>query len=1160
MLQIIQKKRQIFAPFFTILKMRNKNRRLQTFTVCNIVYLLTCSFFLFISCQKEEIPEQITTVSVKAGKFNFSLSFAPFGEDNSIRSLKPENENSHIISTQDPKSESIVIPIGDDSFIYATLSTDVAEEKHSVSIRDFEPNSKIRIVAYKSSVVATEAIFIVNGNTLIREGGDDARFDLPPDDYTFVAYSYNNSSEPLAIAPLLENISPSNDLIWGVSAPVHLEGPAVDVLIRMYHKMSQIKAVFTTGTGGDPITTISGVTIPGFLVNMTTETGVLSNAGAIDQVIAIAASPNSSTVESVPRTVFTGNPSANPTIIYIDTIIAGSNTIANVYATFAKSLQSGFSYKLTMNIGESPDIKDDKPPTGFIPYIGAFWKTHQTGERLIRIPRAPLGGADGSWTAQVIVGKDWIRLDTQMSSDNNIGWRGTGNEANVDNGNNSGFDTNHAVSSISTFVYGHLREIGSEGYQSGDENIYFRIGLTDSNPDPMPRYGMVLLTYADNELRQRIWIRQGEDADYLMRPDDVFSSSTRPDAQKFSPYNLTDPYGNSQTDYNSMAYGTGLLGANGGTFVDYPTQAGYFFQWNNSTRAFNPYLPTFSNWNTAFGIEYWNGFIDEVCPLNYRRPNDGNNTVHNTTGDIANSEIRQSLWLTPKVSSIPSTDNSVWGYYADGFFDRRTITDGPGAYSETNSSVSVGDNQIAHIGRLFFNPDNYASLFFPTAGYRSYTGNLQDVGHIGYYWTTTSYNASEAWYYAHNHDVLAAMLYGYRNCSNSVRCVYEPLPATSIWPHVISLTGSAYTPTLLPEETVTVVSGTSWTLTSSDPSWLLLSLNYDGTGASTSVSTSGNATVYLVVTGNPSTTAPRVANIIMDGIIQTVVTQDPYVDGGFSERITWDPETSTYILTSNFHDAGLYFKFGSVVGIFSGTGNFNQFLPGSNTSTFNASTQVAWSPVSTITNAWSTVPTAHSLWNATTNPTVTVDGSFHTLSHVRAGMGDPCRLVGLDLSAIADPNNPNPVIDNGIWMLPTPIENGQFTAGGTPSTPNKHWWGDGYTTNITPPIVAPLSVFGGVIGAEFPQRNSLPGQHPDPAKFLPANGWRTNSGQVTSQGGYGFTGPQQPQGRYWANHLQTNTNNQAQAQSLGFNEGSASTSAQLYDPLLGFGIRCVRQK
>lgn len=816
------------------------------FVVCKIVLLYTSYIVLFDSCQKEDIPEQIKIVSVKEGKFKFLLSFTPFGDEISVRSMEKDRDT----SKQSSQSESIVIPVDDDLNIYATLSTDPPEDKRPITTRSFVHHSKIRIVAYESSIVATDAIFLVDGNDLIRDGGDDARFELPPGDYVFVAFSLNSSTEdPPAIAPVLEEISPTYDLIWGISDPVHLEGPAIEVQIIMHHKMSQLKAVFATGYGGDPITAIADVTLPGFLVDMNPETGVLANAGTNTQVIDFPATPNDTIASSTTRTVFTGNPSADPTIFSIGTLSVGAKTLNDVKATFAKKLQSGYSYTLRMKIGESPEITDDLPPDGFIPYVGAFWKNDQTGERLIRIPRVTSGDADGTWTAQVIEGKDWIILDKVMSSDDNIGWRNIGSETLVENGNDSGFDLNHAVTGISTFVSGHLRENGSAGYQSGDEDIYFRIGLTGANPNPpTPRYGMVLLTYKSNQLRQRIWIRQGENADYLMRPQDLNGSSSRPEAQKFSPYNLTDPTSNIQTDYTTTA----LLGANGGAFVGYPSQAGYYFQWNTSTRAFNPYSLSISNWNTAYGNEYWNTFTDETCPTGYRRPQDGRDSIHNTAGTVFNSEIRQSLWLTPVSASNTNTDNSVWGYYADGFFDRRTISNAPGAYYGTNSSVSSGNSLVAHIGRLFFNPATSSSLFFPAAGNRVSDGTLQDAGDRASYWTGTSYDPYNAWMFMHN-NILATMVSGYRYFGFPVRCIYDPR-TISVSAQNLYFAWNANNSSMA--QTVTVFNDF--------PDWMASITYHQGTGwlsVSPMSSSSSNTNITVVPNSDNNGTAPRTATI-----------------------------------------------------------------------------------------------------------------------------------------------------------------------------------------------------------------------------------------------------------------------------------------------------------
>jgi hypothetical protein len=310
-----------------------------------------------------------------------------------------------------------------------------------------------------------------------------------------------------------------------------------------------------------------------------------------------------------------------------------------------------------------------------------------------------------------------------------------------------------------------------------------------------------------------------------------------------------------------------------------------------------------------------------------------------------------------------------------------------------------------------------------------------------------------------------------------------------------------------------------------------LTLNSDGSGAGQTVTGTGNKTVYLVVEGNPSTTNSRIATITAGGIVKVIVTQDMYIPGGFSERISWNATafgSGTYILTTNYTDAGLYFKFGSVTGIFSGSGSSNQILPATNASTFNAATHIAWSPVAvagTGQTAWDAVPyvvSAH---------TTTINDAFHTLANVQAGLGDPCRLVGLDLAAIK--NGTSTIIDNNIWRLPTTLENTQFTscASGT-----GHWWTGSGGANPSP--------FGLVPGSEFPARNSGPGGHPNPASFMPANGWRSSIGQATSG-----------QGRYWGSGTAPN-NPQLQSYGLGFNSGSVSYQ-QNYNRELGFGIRCV---
>jgi hypothetical protein len=91
------------------------------------------------------------------------------------------------------------------------------------------------------------------------------------------------------------------------------------------------------------------------------------------------------------------------------------------------------------------------------------------------------------------------------------------------------------------------------------------------------------------------------------------------------------------------------------------------------------------------------------------------------------TEVRQSLWYNPPSGNDNSNTNVSFGFYADGFFDRRARVTPPGTTPGANSVVSYHDSTnttlnrlIAAKGGLFFNPNTYASLFFPIAGERGF--------------------------------------------------------------------------------------------------------------------------------------------------------------------------------------------------------------------------------------------------------------------------------------------------------------------------------------------------------------------------------------------------------------------------------------------------------
>jgi hypothetical protein len=379
------------------------------------------------------------------------------------------------------------------------------------------------------------------------------------------------------------------------------------------------------------------------------------------------------------------------------------------------------------------NITDDPVPAGITPYVGAFWKADQTGERLIRIARPTTGTAtvaDGKWTAQVIEGKDWITLDKTMTTDTNVGWLAGAIDGNADFGNDTDFDTKYQVTDGDWWVMGTM---------DAANDIYFRIGLkseyTPTETAPA-RYGVVLLTYADNSLSQRIWIRQGEDADYLMRSEDPKTGGgVRTPVAKLSPYNLTAQKLNAPVSINGATDDPSLTSA---IFTDYPSQGGALWQWSAQNEvlrfAWPPlcYTGALTGWNSAEGSTTWTA-ENESCPAGYRRPADDN------------AEMRQSLFLGYKTGLTDSRNadiqNETWGYYADGYFDRRNIVDAVKVPFETVTVYeAVGYDtaeplKSAFIGGLFYNPATNASLFFPAPGSRETNGTSvgERVGGSIYY-------------------------------------------------------------------------------------------------------------------------------------------------------------------------------------------------------------------------------------------------------------------------------------------------------------------------------------------------------------------------------------------------------------------------------------------
>ena len=410
-------------------------------------------------------------------------------------------------------------------------------------------------------------------------------------------------------------------------------------------------------------------------------------------------------------------------------VVQGNTGAASRTATLTVTAASGLTRTVTViQLGASAG--------GMVmpfSFVGAFWRDNQWGERLIRVNHT------NAWSAFAI--DDWIVLDTENSSDPYVGTENTVSMTN--------YDALHRLPDTAGSTV------------SGTGEIYFRIGLTGANPVPgTPRYGQVIVVHDNNSSAQVIWIRQGETADYLMRPDDLMPANGEPRllARRFVPFNLTAPEG----QMNSP------LDIRGGVFTAYPSQAGALFHWASTIprQAFPP-VGTANNWGGYF-YNTWSqiGAVQETCPEGYRRPHD------DREGSTARSEIRQSLFLG---ITFNNSLNSVWGFYADGFFDRRPRT--ASQTGQINSTVAGGTNNVAYIGRLHFNATSRASIFFPAAGARTSDqfnlSNLTNAGSNASFWTTARLMQHPAAWVGSSGGSMMAESLGFGH-ARSVRCVVDP--------------------------------------------------------------------------------------------------------------------------------------------------------------------------------------------------------------------------------------------------------------------------------------------------------------------------------------------------------------------------------------------------
>lgn len=330
-------------------------------------------------------------------------------------------------------------------------------------------------------------------------------------------------------------------------------------------------------------------------------------------------------------------------------------------------------------------------------FAGAFFRENETGERIVTGQIHRVDGELGEWNVEV--DPEYVNdivLSTTPSFDPHVGTDNPGN-----------------AEKYPVVPNEYREETGTN--VSGRGRMYYRIAWKTPNPSTetddegkkKPRYAVLTCRFPSNTTGTRsshkIYLRQGEAADYVMLNGDTFDVKDdvgetgiilpRNKSVKIPPFNITDPLMYNKGPEYTNYYETTPVG--GGVFVDFPSQAGAFYQWVVPTtsdqvrRAFHPTLPitgAMPGWlqgNSAYptygGSPIWAdsageaapegpsnvsaewqphyepgyGALFETCPPGYRRPTDG------YTDRISFNGIYPNYLVT----ETPSNTGQVGNYY-----------------------------------------------------------------------------------------------------------------------------------------------------------------------------------------------------------------------------------------------------------------------------------------------------------------------------------------------------------------------------------------------------------------------------------------------------------------------------------------------------------------
>jgi hypothetical protein len=336
------------------------------------------------------------------------------------------------------KPETVVIPLGNEWYLYATLTPDAAVERPSNELRaSLAEGQKVCLAAYATGNTTTP---VATGNYKVVGGAlkpDGAPLGVEPGTYYFAAYSYYDGT---ADYPATTDIDPtSDDLIWArTQKTITMDDRTV--VLAMAHQFSRVRVQVDASSISDAeITALSDVAIEGGKkANLAVGTGAVTATGtAVTATFPTTGWTTTTATRLSPYRVF--YPSLTKVTVGSMSIkinSAAAQTFTNLSATFTQTLAAGVNYKVMVDVRENRwahsniywestlnsgtgGLMFDKTPMSHSDYQGVYFKFGS----LVGI--APTNEVDPLLYIPPVGGGNWISTHTISTDDHGL-WPSAG--------------------------------------------------------------------------------------------------------------------------------------------------------------------------------------------------------------------------------------------------------------------------------------------------------------------------------------------------------------------------------------------------------------------------------------------------------------------------------------------------------------------------------------------------------------------------------------------------------------------------------------------------------------------------------------------------------------------------------------------------------------